>query len=395
MARVYTGAPPREAITTHLDVLAVAPYTAAAMTITREALLEAVSKVVDPVVNKSLKDLNAVRDLTVEGDGARLTIELLSPASGANEKILGDVRAAAEALGVNDLQIQTGSAVRTRQVAGDDPCPEVRNVIPVMSGKGGVGKSTVAANLALALHRAGARVGLLDADIYGPSVPTMMGIMGRPISRDGKAIEPLERFGMKIMSIGFLLEDQHTAVVWRGPMIQGALQQFLKDVTWGKLDYLILDLPPGTGDVTLTLFQRLKVTGAVIVTTPQDVALMDVYKSVSMCQKMNVNILGVVENMSFFLDSAGVRHEIFGRGGGARIAEFAKAPLLGQIPIDSLVREWGDNGTPIVQAAPTSAPAKAFREIAERLADRVTTELFDQYGGVAPTEGPRRLPILR
>ena len=365
------------------------------MPVTREALHEAVSAVIDPVVNKSLRDLNAVREVSVEGDGDRVTVDLLSPASSANERILGDIRKAAEALGVKTLDLQTGSAVRTRQVSGDDPCPEVKNVIPVMSGKGGVGKSTVAANLALALHRAGARVGLLDADIYGPSVPTMLGIMGRPISRDGKSIDPLERFGMKIMSIGFLLEDPHTAVVWRGPMIQGALQQFLKDVTWGKLDYLILDLPPGTGDVSLTLFQRLKVTGAVIVTTPQDVALMDVYKSVSMCQKMNVPILGVVENMSYFIDSAGVKHEIFGRGGGARMAEFAKAPLLGQIPLDSLVREWGDNGTPVVQAQPTSPVAKAFRDIAERLADRVTTELFDAYGGVAPAAGPKRLPILR
>ena len=365
------------------------------MTVTRDALHEAVSQVIDPVVQKSLRDLGAVREVTVEGDTARVAIDLLSPASAANEKILAEVRRAAEAHGVKSLDLQTGSAVRTRQVSGDDPCPEVKNVIPVMSGKGGVGKSTVAANLALALHRAGARVGLLDADIYGPSVPTMLGIMGRPISRDGKSIDPLERFGMKIMSIGFLLEDQHTAVVWRGPMIQGALQQFLKDVTWGKLDYLILDLPPGTGDVSLTLFQRLKVTGAVIVTTPQDVALMDVYKSVSMCQKMNVDILGVVENMSFFIDSAGVRHEIFGRGGGARIAEFAKAPLLGQVPIDSLVREWGDNGTPVVQAQPNTPAAKAFREIAERLADRVTASLFESYGGTAPVSAPKRLPILR
>jgi ATP-binding protein involved in chromosome partitioning len=178
-------------------------------------------------------------------------------------------------------------------------------------------------------------------------------------------------------------------------MIQGALQQFLKDVAWGKLDYLILDLPPGTGDVSLTLFQRLKVTGAVIVTTPQDVALMDVYKSVSMCQKLNVPILGVVENMSFFLDSAGVRHEIFGRGGGARVAEFAQAPLLGQIPLDSSVREWGDNGTPVVQAQPGGPVAKAFRDISERLADRVTQSLFEQYGGAAPAEAPKRLPILR
>jgi ATP-binding protein involved in chromosome partitioning len=365
------------------------------MSLSQETLLTALNAVVDPVVGRSLGDLRAVRDVVLQGERASATVDLLSPATSAREKILGDLKAAAAGVGVKTLDISVGAAVRTRQVSGDDPCPEVKNVIPVMSGKGGVGKSTVAANLALALHRAGARVGLLDADIYGPSVPTMLGIMGRPISRDGKNIEPLERFGMKIMSIGFLLEDPKTAVVWRGPMIQGALQQFLKDVAWGPLDYLIMDLPPGTGDVALTLFQRIKVNGAVIVTTPQDVALMDVYKSVSMCQKMNVDILGVVENMSYFIDSAGVRHEIFGRGGGARIAEFAKAPLLGQVPIDSLVREWGDNGTPVVQAQPNTPAAKAFRDIAERLADRVTASLFESYGGAAPVTAPKRLPILR
>jgi ATP-binding protein involved in chromosome partitioning len=365
------------------------------MSLTRDALHAALSAVVDPVLGKTLGSLRALKEVGVEGDKARAVVELYSPASGTVEAVTAALQEAARGAGAAGLELQVTYAVRTRQVAGDDPCPEVKNVIPVMSGKGGVGKSTVAANLALALHRAGARVGLLDADIYGPSVPTMLGIMGRPLSRDGKHIEPLERFGLKIMSIGFLLEDPKQAVVWRGPMIQGALQQFLKDVAWGKLDYLILDLPPGTGDVSLTLFQRLKVTGAVIVTTPQDVALMDVYKSVSMCQKLNVPILGVVENMSFFLDSAGVRHEIFGRGGGARVAEFAQAPLLGQIPLDSSVREWGDNGTPVVQAQPGGPVAKAFRDISERLADRVTQSLFEQYGGAAPAEAPKRLPILR
>ncbi|MBI5513057.1 MAG: Mrp/NBP35 family ATP-binding protein [Deltaproteobacteria bacterium] len=336
-----------------------------------------------------------MQGVQVDDQRVKVQLALLAPVSAHREALLREVREAAESCGATAVDLEVTSQVRTRQTAGDDPCPEVKNVIPVVSGKGGVGKSTVATNLALALHRAGARVGLLDADIYGPSIPTMMGIMGRPVSRDGKAIEPLERFGMKIMSMGFLLEDPHTAVVWRGPMIQGALQQFLKDVSWGKLDYLILDLPPGTGDVALTLFQKVKVTGVVVVTTPQDVALMDVYKSVSMCQKLNAPVLGVVENMSYFIDSVGVRHELFGRGGGARVAEFAKAPLLGQVPMDSLVREWGDNGTPVVQAAPASPAARAFKDIAERVADRVTAMLFELYGGVAPTEGPRRLPIVR
>src|SRR6266536_634680 len=224
----------------------------------------------------------------------------------------------------------------------------------------------------MALHRAGMRVGLLDADIYGPSVPTMFGVMGRPTSADGKLIEPLERFGIKLMSIGFLLEDPKAAVVWRGPMLHGALLQFVKDVRWGALDYLILDLPPGTGDVALTLSQRIRSTGAVIVTTPQEVALQDVYKSVSMCQKVGIPILGVVENQSFFIcDGCAKRHEIFGSGGGAKAAAYAEAPLLGQIALELTVREWGDAGTPVVEAAPSSEGARAFVTLAERLVQRL------------------------
>jgi ATP-binding protein involved in chromosome partitioning len=257
----------------------------------------------------------------------------------------------------------------------------------------------------MALHRSGYRVGLLDADIYGPSIPTMLGVAGRPVSMDGKTIEPLERFGVKLMSIGFLTEDPRQAIVWRGPMLHGALLQFLKDVHWGALDYLVLDLPPGTGDVALTLSQRIKSTGAVIVTTPQQVATDDVYKSVSMCEKVNIPILGVVENMSYFIDTAGVRHELFGKGGGAAIAEFAKAPLLGQVPMDTSVREWGDKGTPVVQAAPFSAIARSFVEVAERLVDAIANRreagvgpaaaagpIIDRSGGPG---GKKRLPIAK
>jgi ATP-binding protein involved in chromosome partitioning len=273
----------------------------------------------------------------------------------------------------------------------------VRNVVLVMSGKGGVGKSTVAVNLALALKRAGTRVGLLDADIYGPSIPTMFGVSGHPHSADGKTIEPLQRFGLKLMSIGFMIENERDAIIWRGPMLQGALMQFLGDVNWGELDYLVLDLPPGTGDVALSLAQRLKTTGAVIVTTPQEVALQDVYKSVSMCKKLNIPILGVIENMSYFIDSAGVRHDIFGAGGGQKIAEFAQAPLLGQIPLHPTVREWGDAGTPIVQAAPDHPAAQVFTEVAETLAERIALEMFVRGGGQkAPdAKGQRRLRIMR
>jgi ATP-binding protein involved in chromosome partitioning len=292
---------------------------------------------------------------------------------------------------------------QSRAIAPEDPIPGVKHVVLVMSGKGGVGKSTTATNLALALSRRGHRVGLLDADIYGPSIPTMLGVSGRPVSADGKTIEPLERFGLKLMSIGFLLEDPRSAVIWRGPMLHGALQQFLKDVNWGDLDFLVLDLPPGTGDVALTLAQRASVSGAVMVTTPQPVATDDVYKAVSMCQKVNIPILGVVENMSWFVDTAGVKHELFGKGGGQAVADFAGAPLLGQIPIDQTVREWGDKGTPVVQAAPDSAVAQKMLEVADALVEAVTRRaeelggddagpVIDRSGGAG---GKRRLPVTK
>jgi ATP-binding protein involved in chromosome partitioning len=300
---------------------------------------------------------------------------------------------------VKDVEIRWNVEVKSRTIGEGDPLPEVKNVILVMSGKGGVGKSTVATNLTMALARSGHRVGLLDADIYGPSIPTMMGVTGRPVSLDGKTIEPLSRFGVKLMSIGFLLEDPKAAVIWRGPMLHGALLQFLKDVAWGPLDYLLLDLPPGTGDVALTLSQRIKCTGAVMVTTPQTVATDDVFKTVSMCRKVDIPIVGVVENMSYFTDTAGVRHELFGKGGGQAVADFAEAPLLGQVPIEQIVRESGDKGTPVVQAAPSSVVSRAFREIAERLCDVVAERqgesdgpVIDRSGG---TGGRKRLPVVK
>jgi ATP-binding protein involved in chromosome partitioning len=278
-----------------------------------------------------------------------------------------------------------------------NPVPGVRYVVLVMSGKGGVGKSTVCSNLALALKRSGYRVGLLDADMYGPSVPTMFGIHGRPQS-DGQRIEPLERFGVKLMSLGFLLDDEKSAVVWRGPMLHSALLQFVRDVNWGDLDFLLLDMPPGTGDVALTLSQNLPTTGAVVVTTPQDVAIADVYKSVSMAQKVGIEILGVVENESYFIcGSCDTKHLLFGEGGGQKVAELAQAPLLAQLPIDGSVRQWGDAGVPVVQASPGSAIAQAFMTLAEHVAKRCeessqakTSLTIDRSGGKN-----RHLPITR
>ncbi len=285
-----------------------------------------------------------------------------------------------------------------RPIETDDPVPDVKNVVLVMSGKGGVGKSTVAANLALALSRGGYRVGLLDADLYGPSVPTLFGITGQPLS-DGNKIQPLSRFGIKLMSIGFLLEDPTSAVVWRGPMLHGALVQFLKDVDWGELDYLLLDLPPGTGDIALTLAQRVRTNGSVIVTTPQEVALQDVYKAVNMCHKVGIPITGVVENESYFIcDGCDKRHELFGSGGGEKVAELAKAPLIGQIPLHGDVRKWGDAGTPIVQASPASEMAKAFVAIAERLVEELDRHNASSEGGLSIDRSGgsnKHLPIAR
>jgi ATP-binding protein involved in chromosome partitioning len=306
------------------------------------------------------------------------------------------IRLRFDKLGTKAYRGRVSLDLPAREVAADDPVPLVKSVVLVMSGKGGVGKSTVASNLAVSLNRLGASVGLLDADIYGPSVPTMFGVHGQPLT-DGQKIRPHERFGVKLMSIGFLLDDPKSAVVWRGPMLHGALLQFLKDVAWEELDVLLLDLPPGTGDVALTLAQRVRSTGAVIVTTPQEVALQDVYKSVSMAKKVAIPVLGVVENESYFVcDGCEKRHELFGSGGGQKIADFAEAPLLGQIPLVPAVREWGDAGTPLVEAQPGSAAGKAFLEVAERLIGEIRAQAgvgavsIDRSGGVN-----RRLPISR
>lgn len=358
---------------------------------------EALKGVVDPTFDKPMVDIGALGDVRVEGATLRMGVRLSSPSEDVRAEAQRRIEEAVRPVGVESVAIDWDVQVPTREVMGDDPIPDVRNVILVMSGKGGVGKSTSAVNLTMALKRMGARVGLLDADIYGPSIPTMMGIQGHPRSSDGKTIEPLQRFGVKLMSIGFLLEDAKQAVVWRGPMLHRALQQFLSDVAWGELDYLILDLPPGTGDVALTMAQRLEVTGAVLVTTPQEVALQDVYKAVDMCRKLHIPVLGVLENMSYFVDTAGVKHELFGSGGGRKVAEFAEAPLLGQVPLDPSVREWGDAGTPIVQSSPGSASAKAFMEIADALATKIALEHFER-GGAATVPGAKpakRLRILR
>jgi ATP-binding protein involved in chromosome partitioning len=369
------------------------------MPLTLESASAALGTVLDPELQRSLNDVGMVRDLSVEGDTAELTVDLISPSATYKDTLDAAINAALRAAGAKRVKISFSMAIPTRNILSDDPCPGVKNIVLVMSGKGGVGKSTVAANLTLALKRMGASVGLLDADMYGPSIPTMLGVSGKPTSTDGTKFLPLERFGVKLMSIGFLLEDAKSAVVWRGPMLQNALLQFLRDVEWGDLDYLILDLPPGTGDIILTISQKLRTTGAIVVTTPQEVALQDVYKSVSMAQKVGISLLGVVENESYFIcDGCSKRHELFGSGGGQKVADFASAPLLGQIPINSAIREWGDAGTPVVQAAPESSIGQAFMEVAERLAGRVAVQDLGRGTGLRIDRSggkQRHLPISR
>lgn len=368
------------------------------MAVSKQALLDALRSIDVPGLSGSLLELRMIAELDVAPTGVRVVLARVTPDYPHEDELAAKLREQLSTVAAGTpVEVVWKAPVASRNIAEDDPVPGAKNIILVMSGKGGVGKSTVATNLALALSRMGNRVGLLDADIYGPSIPTMFGVSGRPTT-DGTKIAPLQRFGIKLMSIGFLLDDPHSAVVWRGPMLHSALLQFLKDVDWGELDFLLLDLPPGTGDVALTLSQRVRSTGAVIVTTPQEVALQDVYKSVSMAQKVGIPVLGVVENESYFVcDGCSQKHEIFGSGGGAKVAEMAHAPLLGQVPLDPAVRQAGDGGTPVVQAAPGSATARAFVAIAEQLFTSINQVApagaalqIDRSGGTN-----RHLPITR
>ena len=337
-------------------------------------VIRVIQTVREPFASRSLAELGAKVELAGNSQGSvSVDLTLPLPLRATKDDWAKGISDALHAQGHDaKVEVRTKLEILSRAIDEADPVPRIKQVVLVMSGKGGVGKSTVAANLALAFKRMGAKVGLIDADIYGPSVPTLFNVNGPPVG-NGQQILPIEKHGIGLMSIGFLLEDAKSAVIWRGPMLAGALKQFVQDVAWGELDYLILDLPPGTGDIALSLSQMLHSTGAVVVTTPQEVALQDVYKAVSMNQKVGIPNLGVVENYSYFLcGTCQSRHEIFGAGGGAKVAEFAEAPLLGQLPIDPSVREWSDAGVPVVEAAPASPAALAFLEVAERLGTRIS-----------------------
>jgi ATP-binding protein involved in chromosome partitioning len=356
---------------------------------TQEAVRAALSSVKDPIFGEDVVALGYVKKVEVNGGKAAVEIELPTPAHPDRDRIEAEARAAIEKAGATPaLEIKWN--VSSRLKPGADRLASVKNIIAVAAGKGGVGKSTVATNLALALRQFGATCGLLDADVYGPSVPMMLGEPDAPAgTRPPNRITPAVHWGIRVISVGFFIE-RGGAVVWRGPMIHKLLQQFIEDVEWGNLDYLVVDLPPGTGDAQLSLSQLIPITGAVMVTTPQEVALIDVIKAISMFQKVEIPILGVIENMSYYVCPAcGHQDEIFGRGGGRKLAAEVKAPFLGEIPIDAKVRHGGDAGRPVVVGAPESEHARIFRSIASQVAG----EIARQNGPPGRSTG-RRAPGL-
>ncbi|HEX7021502.1 MAG TPA: Mrp/NBP35 family ATP-binding protein [Trueperaceae bacterium] len=340
--------------------------------LTEDAVIAALRTVNDPELHKDLVSLGMVKQVTLDGGNLALRIDLTTPACPLKSKIEADVRTALETLpGLQTIDITFGSQVRGPAAQG---LPGVKNIIAVGSGKGGVGKSTVAANLAASLALEGAAVGLLDADIYGPSQAKLFAVEGkRLMADDEKNIIPLKSCRVKLISIANLVEDGQ-ALTWRGPILHGTLTQLLKQTIWGELDYLIVDLPPGTGDVQLSLTQLVPVTGAVLVTTPQDVALLDVKRAYTMLRKTHVPVLGVIENMSYYQLPDGSKDYIFGEGGAASFAEREHLALLGEIPITRRVRESGDTGRPIVIAEPESAEALALRKAARMLAGQVSIQ---------------------
>jgi ATP-binding protein involved in chromosome partitioning len=343
-----------------------------AAALTAERVMAALGRVKEPELQRDLVTLNMVRKLTIQDGVVSFELVLTTPACPLKNEIEGSARAAVMALpGVRRVEITLDSRVPAdRRLTGKLDIG-VKNALAVASGKGGVGKSTMAANLALALSQSGARVGLLDADVYGPNIPLMMGVRDRPVAENGHLLPPVGH-GVKLMSMGFLV-DADTPVIWRGPMIHTALRQFLTDVAWGDIDYLVVDLPPGTGDASLSLAQSLSLTGAVIVTTPQDVALADVIKSVGMFAQLQVPILGVIENMSYFIcGHCGQRTDIFSHGGGRLMAERTHVAFLGEVPLDPVVRAGGDSGQPVVVSEPQSPAAVAIRQIASQLAAKIS-----------------------
>ncbi|MBD3409526.1 MAG: P-loop NTPase [Ignavibacteriales bacterium] len=361
--------------------------------VTEDRVRDALRGVEDPELKKDLVTLNMIKKIDVQGDDVSVLVELTTPACPLKNKIQNDCVAAIKNAVPEAKTIDVEMGAKT--VASDKPkdvLPGVKNTIAVASGKGGVGKSTISANLAVALAQEGASVGLVDADIYGPSIPQMLGVSEKPKVIDlGEKVTlvPVEKHGLKIMSIGFLMKEAGP-VIWRGPMAAGAIKQFLTDVEWGELDYLVFDLPPGTGDIQLTLCQTIPLTGAVIVTTPQDVSLADARKALQMFQKVNAPIVGVVENMSYFIaPDTGVRYNIFGEGGGSKLAEEMSVPFLGGLPIDPRIRAGGDVGEPMAIGMADAEETRMIRELARNVAGNLSKINL----GAKEKQEPRRATI--
>lgn len=342
--------------------------------VAENAVLDALKVVRDPDLHRNIVDLGFVKDLRIDGGRVGFTIELTTPACPVKDQMRDQAKAAVIGIpGVTTVDVNMTASVRAvmSPETGRAPVEGVKNIIAVGAGKGGVGKTTVAVNLALALARYGSRVGMIDGDIYGPNVPMMLGLQAQ-LTTDGKKIIPAERYGIHVISMGFLTSDD-SPVIWRGPMLHGAITQFFREVRWGALDYLVVDMPPGTGDVALSLSQTVPVAGAIVVTTPQQVALADSRRAVRMYQKLNIPTLGIIENMSRFA-CPNCQHEadIFGRGGGERLAEQLGVPFLGGIPIYQPIREGSDAGVPLVVSEPDSPAARAFLATAERTAAEIS-----------------------
>lgn len=349
------------------------------MPLSESQIQDALKELVDPNTGKDFTSTKSVRNIRIDGDNLSLDIVLGYPAKSVMSDIQSLVENRLKSLpGAGNVQVNVSSKIVSHSVQrGVQLLSGIKNIIAVASGKGGVGKSTTAVNLALALAAEGATVGILDADIYGPSQPQMLGISDRPESLDGKSMEPLESHGIQAMSIGFLV-DIDTPMVWRGPMVTGALEQLLRETNWRDLDYLVIDLPPGTGDIQLTLSQKIPVTGAIIVTTPQDIALLDARKGLKMFEKVGIPILGIVENMSTHICSnCGHEEHIFGAGGAEKMCQDYGVDLLGALPLDIRIREQTDSGTPTVIAEPDSQIAATYKQIARTTAIKLSKISLD------------------
>lgn len=350
-------------------------------TIKIESILAALSKVNDPELDKDLVTLNMIKDISINGSEVKFTIVLTTPACPLKTKIENDARRAVmEVPGVEKVEIVMDSNVPSDGKNRGNLSVQAKNVVAIASGKGGVGKSTVSVNIAVSLAQAGAKVGLLDADIYGPNIPTMMGVDKLPAFSQNR-INPAIAFGVKLMSIGFLVKPGQP-LIWRGPMLHSAIRQFLSDVDWGDLDYLIIDLPPGTGDAQLSLAQSIPITGGIIVTTPQAVSIEDASRGLYMFKQLDIPILGVVENMSYLELPNGEVMEIFGNGGGEKLAEEANATFLGKIPLSPDVRSGGDIGQPIVISQPESKAAQALKNLSELIAAKLSVAALEGKQGI-------------